>query len=74
MVGVAGSNPVVSTKFTQHVSDIQIRDAEECRELAPALELILAEALAFLRRPIMDCVCFKKQLRLLFYFRRQKKS
>ena len=44
MVGVAGSNPVVSTSI-QHT--FFIRDAEECRELAPALEFILAEARAF---------------------------
>ena len=71
MVGVAGSNPVVSTKC-RHT--FLIRDAEECRELAPALEFILAEARAFSRLPITDYVCFKKQLRLLFYFLRQKKS
>ena len=68
MVGVAGSNPVVSTSI-QHT--FLIRDAEECRELAPALEFILAEALGFLRR---HDVCFKSSFGCFFIFYDRKKS
>ena len=68
MVGVAGSNPVVSTKCKL---TFLTRDAEECRELAPALEFILAEAQGFLR--LFD-VCNEKQLRLLFCFLRLKNN
>jgi hypothetical protein len=42
MVGVAGSNPVVSTKI--HTLFTFKRDAEECRELAPAQDLFSAGA------------------------------
>ena len=71
MVGVAGSNPVVSTSI-QHT--FLIRDAEECRELAPALEFVLAEALGFLASRIHGSRVFQKQLRLLFCFLRLKNN
>jgi hypothetical protein len=45
MVGVAGSNPVVSTRI--HTLLFFQRDAEECRELAPTQELLSAGARAF---------------------------
>ena len=68
MVGVAGSNPVVSTSI-QHT--FLIRDAEECRELAPALEFILAEARAFY--VVMTCVS-KSSFGCFFIFYDRKKS
>ncbi len=40
MVGVAGSNPVVSTKF---IDTLTLRDAEECRELVPPQKISPAE-------------------------------
>ena len=48
MVGVAGSNPVVSTKFIEYALT---RDAEECRELAPAQDLPLPGASAYRASP-----------------------
>jgi hypothetical protein len=77
MVGVVGSNPIVSTKFdqprsvrlqtndgatrsrrqyekygeatqqSQHRFEVELRDAEECRELAPRQEFFPAEADSF---------------------------
>ncbi len=44
MVGVVGSNPIVSTKF---VNRSPLRDAEECRELALRQDFFPAEADSF---------------------------
>jgi hypothetical protein len=71
MVGVVGSNPIVSTKFpnTQF-----IRDAEECRELAPQRDCLSAEARAF----CVDSVWMKrvqeKAASAAFLFSRTAKS
>ncbi len=66
MVGVVGSNPIVSTKFTR---TLLIRDAEECRELAPQRDYLSAEARALLALILFGGNVFKKkQLRLLFCF------
>jgi hypothetical protein len=67
MVGVVGSNPIVSTNFVQPLS---IRDAEECRELAPRQEFFPAEADSFAVARRCVTVERKKQLRLLFLFLR----
>ncbi len=63
MVGVVGSNPIVSTKFHQPLS---IRDAEECRELALRQEFFPAEADSFVVARLRVTVERERQLRLPF--------
>jgi hypothetical protein len=65
MVGVVGSNPIVSTSFHQSLFQ---RDAEECRELAPRQEISPAEADSFAVARLRVTVEKEKQLRLLFLF------
>ena len=72
MVGVAGSNPVVSTKIyaTRNEQGMPKNAANSLKHW----NLFSLRLEAFSRRPLMDCVCLKKQLRLLFCFLRLKKS
>jgi hypothetical protein len=100
MVGVVGSNPIVSTKFdqlrsvrlqtndgatrsrrqyekygeamqqSQHWFEVELRDAEECRELALRQELFPAEADSFAVARLCVTVERERQLRLPFLFLR----